>query len=186
MTKVLVSMGLASLLMVGALQGCGDDDSDSSGSAGSGTAGTSSGGSSSGGSGGSNAAGSSSGGSAGSASEDLYCGKKADELASISSCDAPGDNECVKAMCATTVAKDCKTILTDCVNDSGCNKSVACGANCRDPNNPDKNDDVVAVCTPLAGSGLSKALAYKGCVDKLTACGGDGSISPDPLSRTVT
>jgi hypothetical protein len=83
-------------------------------------------------------------------------------------------------MCAVTGGdKDCKQILTDCVEDEGCNKSVACGSVCRDPNNPDSNpDSVIPICTPLAGSAIAKALAYKGCADKLTACGGDGTLDP--------
>jgi hypothetical protein len=65
------------------------------------------------------------------------------------------------------------------VADAGCNKSVSCGGVCRDPNNPDKNPDgVISVCTPLAGSAISKALAYKGCADALTACGGNGTLDP--------
>lgn len=169
MTKVLVSMGLASLFLVGVLQGCGDD-TDSSGSAG--TAG-----SSAAGSGGS--AGKADGGGAGKKdnNEDAtYCGVKASELTSISGCDDAEPSDCAKAMCNTTKDKDCKTILMDCFNDPGCNKAVACGAVCRE-NEPDT--DVVSTCTPLAGNSIMKALAYKSCVDGLKACGGNDSLKPD-------
>ncbi|MCS6898735.1 MAG: hypothetical protein RMJ98_03410 [Myxococcales bacterium] len=168
MTKVLVSMGLASLLALGALQGCSDDSGDSAPTGGSSSGGSAGSGGSSAGSGGSSA------GSGG--GDNLYCGVKESELPSISNCDDPNASECAKAMCATTKAKDCKTILTDCYNDPGCNKAVACGAACR-KNEPEA--DVVATCTPLAGSGLAKALAYKSCADGLKACGGNDSIKPD-------
>ncbi|MCU0657304.1 MAG: hypothetical protein MUF64_19210 [Polyangiaceae bacterium] len=172
-------MGLASLLVVGALQGCSEEDSGgSSGSAGSGTAGSGTAGSGTAGSGtaGSGTAGS---GTAGSGGETKYCGKTADELPPISKCDDANASECAKAMCAVTGGdKDCKQILTDCEADPGCNKSVACGGVCRDPNNPEGTTETVAVCGPLAGSGITKGLAYKGCADKLTACGGDGSLDP--------
>ncbi len=125
------------------------------------------------------------GGSAGSVSgTGPYCGATKEELPSISKCDDPAPSACATAMCSVTGAdapKDCKQILLDCYADEGCNKSVACGAVCRDPNNPNKDPDgVIGKCTPLAGSGASigKALAYKGCADKLTACGGDGTYNP--------
>lgn len=162
-------MGLASLLALGALQGCSDDD-DPAPAGGSGSGGSAGSGGGSSGSGGSSA------GSGGGGGDDLYCGTKESELPSISSCDDADASDCAKAMCATTKAKDCKQILTDCVNDPGCNKAVACGAVCREK---DPSADVVATCTPLAGGGLAKALAYKSCADGLKACGGNDSIQPD-------
>jgi hypothetical protein len=167
-------MGLASFLVLGALQGCSEEDDPApGGAAGNSTAG-SGGSAGAAGSGGSAGAAAGSGGSAGSGSEDVYCGTKESELPPLTSCDDPNASDCAKAMCAAVSAeKDCKQILTDCVADSGCNKSVACGGVCRAA---DPTVDVVATCTPLAGGGLAKALGYKGCADKLTACGGDGSL----------
>lgn len=174
-------MGLASFLVLGALQGCSEEEDPApGGSAGNSTAGSGGSAGAAAGSGGSAGAAAGSGGAAGSGSEDVYCGTKESELPSLSSCDDADASDCAKAMCAAVSAeKDCKQVLTDCVEDAGCNKSVACGGVCRAA---DPNIDVVATCTPLAGGGLAKALGYKGCADKLTACGGDGSLDPK-LSR---
>jgi len=125
------------------------------------------------------------GGGAGGVIEDTYCGVPESQLPSISACGDAGASDCAKAMCAATGAaapKDCKKVLTDCHDDAGCNKSVSCGAVCREN---DPSADVVATCTPLAGAAIGKALAYKGCADHLTACGGDGTYdtaAPDPSS----
>jgi len=130
------------------------------------------------GGGGSGGSGGSGGGGGGGGCVDdgkLYCGAKKCDLPSISKCDDPAPSACAIAMCATTMPTDCKKVLLDCYADPGCNQAVACGAVCREQ---DPNADSTAVCAPLAGVGISKALAYKGCAAKLTACGGDGSFDP--------
>lgn len=108
----------------------------------------------------------------------LYCGKLRTEMPSISKCDDPMPSACAQAMCAVTgQALDCKKVLLDCYSDCGCNKAVACGAVCQALMDP--NIDSTAICGPLAGAtGLGKALNYKACAAKLTACGGDGSYDP--------
>ncbi len=107
----------------------------------------------------------------------LYCGKTKDELPSISKCDDPMPSDCAKAMCATTMPVNCKQVLLDCWADINCNKAVSCGAVCTAQ---DPNANTVAICGPLAGSSIGKALSYKSCAGKLTACGGDGTYDPMP------
>lgn len=103
----------------------------------------------------------------------LYCGKKKSELPTISKCDDPAPSTCAVAMCATTMPNDCKKALLDCHADANCNKAVSCGAVCLAV---DPMANTVELCGALAGSGIGKALAYKACANKLTACGGDGTF----------
>ncbi len=105
----------------------------------------------------------------------LYCGKTQCELPSISSCNDAMPSACAQAMCATSMPTDCKQVLLDCYADIKCNNAVSCGAVClaQDP-----NANTVTICGPLAGTSISKALAYKTCAGKLTACGGDGTFDP--------
>lgn len=121
--------------------------------------------------------GSDGGGEAGPCTDDgtLYCGKSLCELPPISSCDAETPSACAVAMCATTTPLDCKKALTDCEADEKCNKAISCGSVClaQDP-----NADTVTICGPIAGLSIGKALAYKNCAGKLTACGGDGMYDP--------
>ena len=106
----------------------------------------------------------------------LYCGKTKCELPPISACDDPTPSDCAKAMCAVTgQVADCKQILLDCHADINCNQAVSCGGVCTAL---DPNASTVETCGPLAGSSIGKALNYKSCADKLTACGGDGTYDP--------
>ena len=102
----------------------------------------------------------------------LYCGKTKTELPSISKCDDPAPSTCAVAMCATTMPADCKKALLDCHKDTNCNKAVSCGAVCLAL---DPKANTVELCGAIAGNSIGKALAYKSCANKLTACGGDGS-----------
>jgi hypothetical protein len=126
------------------------------------------------GGGGSGGGGSGGSGGGGPCTDDgtMYCGLTLCQLPSISSCDDAMPSACAAAMCMTT---DCKQTLMDCYVDEYCNRTVACGANClaQDP-----MANTVAICGPLAGPSLGKALAYRTCAQKLTACGGDGSLDP--------
>ena len=116
------------------------------------------------------------GGGTGGEDTTLYCGKKKSELPSISKCDDPAPSTCAVAMCAVMGQPlDCKKILLDCHADPKCNQAVSCGGVCQAL---DPTIDTVPICGPLAGNSIGKALNYKACAAKLTACGGDGTYDP--------